>query len=207
MSKADSIKDIRFKLRKLCDITDELVENLAKLHDSVHNGSFISEALNQKMTGSLRSISQLQTEIFQEYTSLEIGDLPDYIEEMETVLSEYQKKLEEQERYQEAVRFFFSLHSDNKEIEDLLDVRKEQLKQVSSIRDTESLLPYLLVKQVFEETDMQKKFTLMYQLPQFFEEAIFTGIGCGKIMPSAEKEFDADTDVKGDEAKISDIPE
>lgn len=86
MSKADSIKDIRFKLRKLCDITDELVENLAKLHDSVHNGSFISEALNQKMTGSLRSISQLQTEIFQEYTSLEIGDLPDYIEEMETVL-------------------------------------------------------------------------------------------------------------------------
>lgn len=47
----------------------------------------------------------------------------------------------------------------------------------------------------------------MYQLPQFFEEAIFTGIGCGKIMPSAEKEFDADTDVKGDEAKISDIPE
>lgn len=111
------------------------------------------------MTDGLRSISQLQTEIFQEYTSLEIGDLPDYIEEMETVLSEYQKKLEEQERYQEAVRFFFSLHSDNKEIEDLLDVRKEQLKQVSSIRDTESLLPYLLVKQVFEETDMQKKFT------------------------------------------------
>ena len=92
MSKADSIKNIRFKLRKLCDITDELVENLAKLHDSVHNGSFIPEALNQKMTGSLRSISQLQTEIFQEYTSLEIGDLPDYIEEMETVLSEYQKK-------------------------------------------------------------------------------------------------------------------
>ena len=159
MSKADSIKDIRFKLRKLCDITDELVENLAKLHDSVHNGSFIPEALNQKMTGSLRSISQLQTEIFQEYTSLEIGDLPDYIEEMETVLSEYQKKLEEQERYQEAVRFFFSLHSDNKEIENLLDARKEQLKQVSSIKDTESLLPYLLVKQVFEETDMQKKFT------------------------------------------------
>lgn len=207
MSKADSIKDIRFKLRKLCDITDELVENLAKLHDSVHNGSFIPEALNQKMTDGLRSISQLQTEIFQEYTSLEIGDLPDYIKEMETVLSEYQKKLEEQERYQEAVRFFFSLHSDNKEIEDLLDARKEQLKQISSIKDTESLLPYLLVKQVFEETDMQKKFTLMYQLPQFFEEAIFTGIGCGKIMPSAEKEFDADTDVKGDEAKISDIPE
>lgn len=28
MSKADSIKDIRFKLRKLCDITDELMENL-----------------------------------------------------------------------------------------------------------------------------------------------------------------------------------
>lgn len=47
----------------------------------------------------------------------------------------------------------------------------------------------------------------MYQLPQFFEEAIFTGIGCGKIMPSAEKEFDADTDVKGGEANISDIPE
>lgn len=46
MSKADSIKNIRFKLRKLCDITDELVENLAKLHDSVHNGSFIPEALN-----------------------------------------------------------------------------------------------------------------------------------------------------------------
>lgn len=207
MSKADSIKDIRFKLRKICDITDELMENLTKLHDSVHNGSFIPETLNQKMTDGLRSISQLQTEIFQEYASLEIGDLPDYIEEMETVLSEYQKKLEEQERYQEAVRFFFSLHSDNKEIEDLLDARKEQLKQVSSIRDTESLLPYLLVKQVFEETDMQKKFTLMYQLPQFFEEAIFTGIGCGKIMPSAEKEFDADTDVKGGEARISDIPE
>lgn len=160
MSKADSIKDIRFKLRKLCDITDELMENLTKLHDSVHNGSFIPETLNQKMTDGLRSISQLQTEIFQEYASLEIGDLPDYIEEMETVLSEYQKKLEEQERYQEAVRFFFSLHSDNKEIEDLLDARKEQLKQVSSIRDTESLLPYLLVKQVFEETDMQKKFTI-----------------------------------------------
>ena len=109
------------------------MENLTKLHDSVHNGSFIPETLNQKMTDGLRSISQLQTEIFQEYASLEIGDLPDYIEEMETVLSEYQKKLEEQERYQEAVRFFFSLHSDNKEIEDLLDARKEQLKQVSSI--------------------------------------------------------------------------
>lgn len=159
MSKTDSIKDIRFKLKKLCDITDNLAENLPQFHDSVHNGRFIPEALNQKMTDGLRSISQLQTEIFQEYTSLEIGDLPDYIEEMETVLSEYQKKLEEEERYQEAVRFFFSLHSDNKEIEDLLDVRKEQLKQVSSIRDTESLLPYLLVKQVFEETDMQKKFT------------------------------------------------
>lgn len=77
MSKADSIKDIRFKLRKLCDITDELMENLTKLHDSVHNGSFIPETLNQKMTDGLRSISQLQTEIFQEYASLEIGDLPD----------------------------------------------------------------------------------------------------------------------------------
>ena len=187
MSKADSIKDIRFKLRKLCDITDELVENLAKLHDSVHNGSFIPEALNQKMTGSLRSISQLQTEIFQEYTSLEIGDLPDYIEEMETVLSEYQKKLEEQERYQEAVRFFFSLHSDNKEIEDLLDARKEQLKQISSIKDTESLLPYLLVKQVFEETDMQKKFTLMYQLPQFLKKPFLPGSAVEKSCPPRRK--------------------
>ena len=104
MSKADSIKDIRFKLRKLCDITDELMENLTKLHDSVHNGSFIPETLNQKMTDGLRSISQLQTEIFQEYASLEIGDLPDYIEEMETVLSEYQKKLEEQQDI--TVRFY-----------------------------------------------------------------------------------------------------
>lgn len=103
------------------------MENLTKLHDSVHNGSFIPETLNQKMTDGLRSISQLQTEIFQEYASLEIGDLPDYIEEMETVLSEYQKKLEEQERYQEAVRFFFSLHSDNKEIENpSLVCHKEQ---------------------------------------------------------------------------------
>lgn len=57
MSKADSIKDIRFKLRKLCDITDELVENLAKLHDSVHNGSFISEALNQKMRQAVSAAS------------------------------------------------------------------------------------------------------------------------------------------------------
>ena len=79
------------------------------------------------------------------------------------------------------------IKSNKEEIEKLLDGRKTQLallnlEELESEEEFEQKLkPYILLKNTMQEKDARKKYSMLYQLTSFFEEAIFYGVGSGKI--------------------------
>lgn len=193
MPKINPVENLRRDLEKLNRLSDTLGLDLPKINECVRDGRFISEELGKSVFGNLGEIVRMQENIEKQFSSLEIGEMPDQISELEKILEEYQEKIELKNKYLDIVKFFMSLHSDEDEIEKLLDERKTQLallnlEELESEEEfSQKLKPYILLKNTLEEKDMRKKFSMLYQLSSFFEEAIFSGVGRGKITSLQEE--------------------
>ncbi len=197
MQEIDSVERLRYDVEKLHNLTDGLEKDVFKINEFIHKDEFIPENLGQKVTDNLCEISLLQNRIKEQFTELELGEFPKQITALENFLEEYQKKLELKNRYLETGTFFMSLHSEEEEIEKLLDERKTQLAllELDSMEEcelNEKLKPYILLKKALEEKDLREKFALLYQLAGFFEEAIFSGVGRDKISCLQEKDRETD---------------
>ena len=197
MQKITSVEHLRNDVEKLHNLTAGLGKDIFQINEFVHKNEFIPEDLEQKVTDNLCEINLLQNHIKEQFAELKLGEVPKKITALENFLEEYQKKLELKNKYLETVTFFMSLHSDEEEIEKLLDERKTQLAllELDSMEEDEldeKLKPYILLKKALEEKDLREKFTLLYQLADFFEEAIFSGIGRGKISSLQEKPKELD---------------
>lgn len=192
MQKITSVEHLRNDVEKLHNLTAGLGKDIFQINEFVHKDEFIPEDLEQKVTDNLCEINLLQNHIKEQFAELKLGEVPKQITALENFLEDYQKKLELKNKYLETVTFFMSLHSEEAEIEKLLDERKTQLAllKLDSMEEREldeKLKPYILLKQTLEEKDLRKKFALLYQLTDFFEEEIFSGIGRGKISSLQEK--------------------
>lgn len=192
MQKITSVEHLRNDVEKLHNLTAGLGKDIFQINEFVHKDEFIPEDLEQKVTDNLCEINLLQNHIKEQFAELKLGEVPKQITALENFLEDYQKKLELKNKYLETVTFFMSLHSEEAEIEKLLDERKTQLAllELDSMEEREldeKLKPYILLKQTLEEKDLRKKFALLYQLTDFFEEEIFSGIGRGKISSLQEK--------------------
>lgn len=208
MQKITSVEQLRHDVEKLHDLTAGLEQDVSQVNEFVHKDEFIPENLEKKVTSNLCKIGLLQNHIKEQFATLELGEFPKQITKLEIFLEEYQKKLELKNKYLETVTFFMSLHSEEAEIEKLLDERKTQLAllELDSMKEKEldeKLKPYILLKQTLEEKDLRKKFALLYQLTEFFEEEIFSGIGRGKISSLLDKPGNLDTP----EEKVQEITE
>lgn len=197
MQKITSVEHLRCDVEKLHNLIAGLKEKIFQINEFVHKDEFIPKDLEQNVTDNLCEISLLQNCIKEQFAELKLGEFPKQITALDNFLEEYQKKRELKNRYLEAVTFFMSLHSEEEEIEKLLDERKKQLSllELDSMEEKEldeKLRPYIILKQTLEEKDLQKKFSLLYQLTDFFEEAIFSGIGRGKISSLQEKPSETD---------------
>lgn len=187
MQKMNLIEVLRRDLEKLECLTDALVQDLPQINECVLAGRFIPEERGTKVSESLNETIQLQKNIGEQFSRLEIGKFPEKATDIEKILEDYQEKLELKNKYMDTVKFFMSLHSDEEEIEKLLDGRKTQLallnlEELESEEEFEQKLkPYILLKNTMQEKDARKKFSMLYQLTSFFEEAIFYGVGSGKI--------------------------
>lgn len=187
MQKMNLIEVLRRDLEKLECLTDALVQDLHQINECVLAGRFIPKELGTKVSESLNETIQLQENIGEQFSRLEIGKFPEKAADIEKILEDYQEKLELKNKYMDTVKFFMSLHSDEEEIEKLLDGRKTQLallnlEELESEEEFEQKLkPYILLKNTMQEKDARKKYSLLYQLTSFFEEAIFYGVGSGKI--------------------------
>ena len=117
MSRINSLKNIRINLEELCSITDILKTNLPQVYKFILNDNFIPVDLGKRTADSLCKLSQFQENIEHEFTSLKIGNLPDKTSKLAPVLKEYPEKWEKQDKYLGIVKFFLSLHSEDKVIE------------------------------------------------------------------------------------------
>ena len=192
MQKITSVEQLRCDLKDLSALITALDADLSRINHYIHTDRFIPEALGKKASEDLNRIDQLQKTIEQQFTLLEIGKLPEETAKTEEILAEYQKKLEAKEKYWAAAAFFLSLHSEDSGMEEKLEAKKEELQHMDlgsldESRLEELLHPYILLKHTYEETDTQKKFMLLYELPKYFDPAIFTGIGTGAIRSTQEE--------------------
>lgn len=192
MQKITSVEQLRCDLKDLSALITALDADLSRINHYIHTDRFIPEALGKKASEDLNKIDQLQKTIEQQFTLLEIGKLPEETAKTEEILAEYQKKLEAKEKYWAAAAFFLSLHSEDSGMEEKLEEKKEELQHMDldsldEPRLKELLHPYILLKHTYEETDTQKKFMLLYELPNYFDPAIFTGIGTGAIRSTQEE--------------------
>ena len=195
MQKITSVEHLRYDVEKLRELTNGFGQDISKINECINKNEFIPKELEKKATGNLCEIGLLQDQIKEQFVTLKLGEVPGKIATLEKFLEEYQKKLELKQRYLETVTFFMSLHSDEEEIEKLLDERKTKLAllELDSMDEEEldeTLKPYVLLRKALEEKDFSKKLSLMYQLTDFFEEAIFSGVGRGKISSLLEKTCD-----------------
>ena len=193
MQKTNSVEGLKCDLEKLQHLTDALVPDLSQINEKIRAGRLLPEGMGKKIADCLYEINQIQTELKTQFASLKLGELPEQTAELERILEEYQKKQKLKNKYLQVVSFFMSLHSEEEAIEKLLDRKKMQLALLdlesaeSEEEFQQTLEPYILLKNTLEETDDRKKFSLMYQLAGFYEEAIFSGLGRGKITSSQEE--------------------
>lgn len=125
MQKITSVEHLRCDVEKLHNLIAGLKEKIFQINEFVHKDEFIPKDLEQNVTDNLCEISLLQNCIKEQFAELKLGEFPKQITALDNFLEEYQKKRELKNRYLEAVTFFMSLHSEEEEIEKLLDERKK----------------------------------------------------------------------------------
>ena len=185
MSRTDSVEKFRQVLELLRSITIELDNDLSELTECIQKEEFIPDVLGEKVTDKLTQIRVIQEELEDQFVLLEMGEFPTKIYEVRERLHEFQKSAEVRDKYIEAVNFFMSLQSEDENTQILINERKKYLSALNFDFISEEKLKaeecYVWLYNAFYETDVKKKFSLIYKLAGSFEEAIAMGIQFGTI--------------------------
>ena len=177
MSKLETVDNLNQFLKSLKDITSDLEKDISELRDVLSSKAFISEELNESIRNRLLNISGIQKSFFDEYVTLDIGELPEKTDIAQEALDKFRENIESESKYIEAVNFFMSLHSNDANVQAMLDKRKEYLSSIDisgelSKEVKTALSGYILLFDAYREEDQMKKFPLIFGLAEYFEMEI-----------------------------------
>lgn len=191
MSKRELVHLLREQTETLRGRFSEICSALSELTQCVSAEEFFPECLAETVLEKLPEAVALQAEVKKQFSALGTGDVPLKLEETAALLEEYESRLLESEKYIVAVRFFLSLRSEDREIQNLLEQRQEVLRAYDfekmdgdSVKETAEC--YLRLSDAFHEEDPVRKFSLVYRLAGCFEEPIARGIQFGIITVEVE---------------------
>lgn len=88
MSNLSSIQDVQEHLFALKEAELVFDEQITQIREIFTAGKFISKSLSDAVTANLHALISEQEQLTQQYHSLEIGDIPPTISEIESVLEE-----------------------------------------------------------------------------------------------------------------------
>lgn len=192
MSKLELVKDLKKMLEKRKQLVDCLECNISALKDNIAKDELISENAAKETQEKLAEIRNWQNEFLVQYEALKIGLFPNKWTEVETLLEQCQKRLEDIEKYIEAVEFFKHLYSTEEKVQKLILKKQEQLAVIDfdtiEVEELKKNLEcYVWLFQAFYETNPRKKFSFMYKLFPYFEEEIAEEVQFGTLILEKEE--------------------
>lgn len=128
MSKRELVHLLREQTETLRGQFSEICSALSELTQCVSAEEFFPECLAETVLEKLPEAVALQAEVKKQFSALGTGDVPLKLEETAALLEEYESRLLESEKYIVALRFFLSLRSEDREIQNLLEQRQEVLR-------------------------------------------------------------------------------
>ena len=211
MSKLETVDNLNQFLKSLKDITSDLEKDISELRDVLSSKAFISEELNESIRNRLLNISGIQKSFFDEYVTLDIGELPEKTDIAQEALDKFRENIESESKYIEAVNFFMSLHSNDANVQAMLDKRKEYLSSIDisgelSKEVKTALSGYILLFDAYREEDQMKKFPLIFGLAEYFEMEIAREVQfCTFEIIESEDENIISDEIPATEVEVSEV--
>ena len=164
------------------NIEDKILE----LSSRIHCGEFLSGSLNRQIQSELNELYAIQEEFSKQFTALFTEPLPSTINAARTRLEEYRKKAETVQKYQESIRFFMALHSEDESVETLLEKRKRTLSSLNFMIMDEPQMQeiceiYTQLFDAFQEKDPMQRFSRLYKMAPYLESQIAAEIQFGTL--------------------------
>ena len=169
------VKDLQNILKELRVITIDLDRNISSLKELLCAKEFISDNLGEKIKKNLEEIKMKQTEFASKYETLDSCEFSKKYIVLENELFELQKRLEENDNYIRAIKFFLSIHSADEKTEQIIQNRKQDIinKDIEVLENNELQAlaePYNWLYEAYFEKDAKKKFSLIYKLSSINEQ-------------------------------------
>lgn len=217
MVKQELTKDALAKLEKLRRQFADFQEDCSKLLKSIENDDFLDSETAVGVQNTLANITTIQNQLGTIYQNLSLGSLPQKLTEAAENIGSLQQELSLKAEFIAAVDFFNDLHCRKAEIEEILIVQKESLKNISieslSIAEAkEQLQKFVEFKQFYEgekslmrEVTIQFGYELIYDLIEnkasYFTDTI-TVPAENKSEPAANEAGEAEVKPASNEATV-----
>lgn len=192
MSDLGIIQTLQNYLFELKEAEQSLDKQIVQIRDVFTAGKFIPQSLSDAAAENLNQVISLQKQIIQQYQSLEIGDIPSAISEMEQILTERRKSAEERAEYREGIEFFCHLCAKDREIQENLAAAQKEAKELKIERLSleecrENGKKFALLRKAFYEENSRRQLSFLIQLGRYFSEDLLTAVHYQEIYYEPDK--------------------
>ena len=192
MSKLDLINELFQLLDDEKSLTENLQTEIKTMSDMLYLEEFIPDELGMSVIEKLTEMRRLLQSVGEKFSLLEMGKIPSGRKEAARILEVYREKIHAEEKYTDAVRFFMTLQSDDRDTQMHLENRKKQLARIDfskmDFNDIKSVVErYVCLQEAYYETIPEKRFSLIYGLAGEFEEPIARALQFGTLKTETEQ--------------------
>ena len=193
MSKFDLINELQLILNDLNNVSSELSGNISNLKEILNEKDFVPDELSQNINDNLETVKIKQTEFLTKYKKINNAVSKKNYSLLENELNVVKESLDKKKKYLDAIDFFFTVDSDDEKVQKLLEERKAFLNSLNldELQDNELKdigEQYILFCDAYHETDVKKKFSLIYKMSAYFEEDIALNLQFGNLTINENKD-------------------